>query len=165
MFWMLNLHMVYITINSDIGCFIYCIISINFNTAKFHTSQHLRLLHNSKWQYNTGSILALFVLELAALVVTIEKQWFSCFVSWSPPNHGQNVAWIKPKSQRPSTQKPACFTTESSLIPIKTIPNLSWDVSRAFVMIEKQWFSCFVRWYLLNHGQNVAWIKPKSQRP
>jgi hypothetical protein len=26
------------------------------------------------------------------------------------------------------------------------MPNHSWDVSRAFVMIEKQWLSCFVSW-------------------
>jgi hypothetical protein len=32
------------------------------------------------------------------------------------------------------------------LIPIKTIPNHSWDVSKAFVMIEKQWYGCFVLW-------------------
>jgi hypothetical protein len=55
--------------------------------------------------------------------------------SW--PQNGMNQAC---NSQRPSTQKPACFTTESPLIPIKTIPNHSWDVSRAFVMIEKQWY-------------------------
>jgi hypothetical protein len=54
--------------------------------------------------------------------------------SW--PKNGMNQAKL---SQQPSTQKPACFTTESPLIPIKTIPNHSWDVSRAFVMIEKQW--------------------------
>jgi hypothetical protein len=39
----------------------------------------------------------------------------------------------------PKHKKPACFTTESPLIPIKIIPNHSWDVSRAFVMIEKQY--------------------------
>jgi hypothetical protein len=26
------------------------------------------------------------------------------------------------------------------------MPNHSWDVSRSFVMIEKQWLSCFVSW-------------------
>jgi hypothetical protein len=36
--------------------------------------------------------------------------------------------------------------TWSPFIPIKTIPNHSWDVSRAFVMIEKQWFGCYVSW-------------------
>jgi hypothetical protein len=26
------------------------------------------------------------------------------------------------------------------------MPNHSWDVSRSFVMIEKQWLGCFVMW-------------------
>jgi hypothetical protein len=36
--------------------------------------------------------------------------------------------------------------TWSPLIPFKTIPNHSWDVLRSFVMMEKQWLSCFVSW-------------------
>jgi hypothetical protein len=31
-------------------------------------------------------------------------------------------------------------------ISLKTIPHHSWDVSRSFVMIEKQWLSSFVSW-------------------
>jgi hypothetical protein len=27
------------------------------------------------------------------------------------------------------------------------MPNHSWDVSRSFVMIEKQWLGCFVSWF------------------
>jgi hypothetical protein len=53
---------------------------------------------------------------------------------------------IKPNShhQQPSsTQKPARFMTSSPLIPFKTIPNHSLEVSRAVVMIEKQSFGCY----------------------
>jgi hypothetical protein len=73
----------------------------------------------------------------------IEKQWFSCFISWSPLKHchkqhesSQILNGPQHKNQPASQQ-----ITESPLIPItiKTIPNLSWDVSGAFVMIEKQY--------------------------
>jgi hypothetical protein len=46
--------------------------------------------------------------------------------------------------------------TESPLIPIKTIPNLSWDVSRAFVMIEQQYGLNALSVGLLNHGHKMA---------
>jgi hypothetical protein len=46
--------------------------------------------------------------------------------------------------------------TWSPLIPNKTIPNHSWDVSRAFVMIEKQWYMAALAFGLLNYGQKMT---------
>jgi hypothetical protein len=40
-------------------------------------------------------------------------------------------------------------------------PNHSWDVSRSFVMIEKQWFGFFVCW----PPKLWAWIQPHFQLP
>jgi hypothetical protein len=48
------------------------------------------------------------------------------------------------------------------LVPIKTIPNHSWDVSRAFVMIEKQWFGCSVSWSAESWPENGKNHKPDS---
>jgi hypothetical protein len=42
------------------------------------------------------------------------------------------------------------------------MPNHSWDVvSRAFVMIEKQWLSCFVSWSheLIWTENGMIWAK------
>jgi hypothetical protein len=64
-------------------------------------------------------------------------------------NYDQTTAsWIltKPHVRQHSSQKPVCFMTSSLLICSKTIPNHSWDVSRSFVMIEKQSFCFFVCW-------------------
>jgi hypothetical protein len=74
----------------------------------------------------------------------IEKQWFGCFVSWSPELWLQKTACIKPTSPQPSSrQKPVSLMTQSPLIPSKATPIHSWEVSRAVVMIEKQWFGCY----------------------
>jgi hypothetical protein len=40
------------------------------------------------------------------------------------------------------------------LVPIKTIPNHSWDVSGAFLVIEKQWFCCSVSWSAESQPEN-----------
>jgi hypothetical protein len=49
------------------------------------------------------------------------------------------------------------------------MPNHSWDVSRSFVMIEKQWLGCFVSWFhelWPEKGMNQAELPlPSSKKP
>jgi hypothetical protein len=65
----------------------------------------------------------------------IEKQWFGCSVSWSAeswPENGTNQARF---SMALYTKTTLLHDIEPIAIPIKTIPNHSWDVSRAFVIL------------------------------
>jgi hypothetical protein len=73
-------------------------------------------------------------------------------------NYGQKMTWIKPNSQRPSTQKPACFMTLSPLIPIKTKyqVHLWWLRSNGKAALP---------FCLLNYGPKMTWFKPTSPRP
>jgi hypothetical protein len=84
----------------------------------------------------------------------IEKQWFGCSVSWSAeswPENGTNQARF---SMALNTKTSLLHDIEPIAIPIKTIPNHSWDVSRAFVMIEKQWVGCSVSWSAESRPEN-----------